>query len=270
MLEKKSGFVFCDAHFHLVRCADFQNLSDMTAAFSGDDVFFGCTCAHDRKEYETQKKMCAQFSSCKNIRLMKAFGMHPQLPLVENADFLEKLLSDGELDAVGEAGFDVYTQEFRENSPAQEEAWRIQIALAAEYGKPLVVHCRKALQRIFRDSALLQKIHAVLFHSFCGGMHEAEGILGKGINAYFSFCKQIIGGNKKSMDCVKNLPSGRLLLETDAPFQTLKGEQFTSPSEIRRVYQAAYTLRREKEPLLTENEFSAALQRNFQNVFGLP
>lgn len=269
MLEKKSSFTFCDAHFHLVQCTDFQNVSDISASFSSEDAFFGCTCAHDRTEYEAQRKVCEQLSSNKNICLVQSFGMHPQLPLTENADFLEKLLSEGALDAVGEAGFDLYTQEFRENSAAQEEAWRAQIALAVQYDKPLVVHCRKALNRIFRDSAQLRKIRAVLFHSFCGGMHEAEGILGKGINAYFSFCKQILNGNKKSIECVRNLPLDRLLLETDAPFQTLKGEQFTSPAEIRRVYQAAYKIRRETEPQLTENTFCAVLHQNFQSIFRL-
>lgn len=56
------------------------------------------------------------------------------------------------------------------------------------------------------DSALLRKIRAVVFHSFCGGMYEVEGILGKGINAYFSFGKQILNGNKKSIECVRFLP----------------------------------------------------------------
>ena len=36
----------------------------------------------------------------------------------------------------------------------------------------------------------------------------------------------------------KQLPPERLLAETDAPFQYLKGEKFTAPSEIVRVYQA--------------------------------
>ena len=163
----------------------------------------------------------------------------------------------------------MYTPEFKKTILEQEDAWRTQVELAAQYNKPLVVHCRKALHLIFRDSALLRKICAVVFHSFCGGMHEAEGILGKGINAYFSFGKQILNGNKKSIECVRFLPSERLLLETDAPFQTLKNENMTSPLEIRRVYQAALEIRRRENPLLSMDELQRALSCNFLRVFDM-
>ena len=268
MLEEKAFFMFCDAHFHLVHSGLLMDIKSEFSSAGDNAVFYGCTCAHEREEYESQKKLAAEFSKeLKNLRLFTSFGIHPQLPLTENASFLEELLRRGEIDAVGEAGFDLYTPEFKKTILEQEDAWRAQVELAAQYNKPLVVHCRKALHLIFRDSALLRKICAVVFHSFCGGMHEAEGILGKGINAYFSFGKQILNGNKKSIECVRFLPSERLLLETDAPFQTLKNENMTSPLEIRRVYQAALEIRRRENPLLSMDELQRALSCNFLRVF---
>ena len=78
----------------------------------------------------------------------------------------------------------------------------------------------------------------VLFHSFMGPPVEALSLLNRGINGYFSFGKQLLNCNKKAIACVRELPSNRILAETDAPFQTLKGEKYTAPSEIVRVYQA--------------------------------
>lgn len=269
MLEEKSLFTFCDAHFHLVQCSRFFDVHNIYPS-SENESFFGCTCSHEREEYFLHKEQSAVLSEkFKNVHLFTSFGIHPQLPLTENAVFLEDLLRCGEIDAIGEAGFDLYTPEFKKTILEQEGAWRTQVELAAQYNKPIVVHCRKALHLIFRDSALLRKICAVVFHSFCGGMHEAEGILEKGINAYFSFGKQILNGNKKSIECVRFLPSERLLLETDAPFQTLKNENMTSPLEIRRVYQAALEIRRRENPLLSMDELQRALSCNFLRVFDM-
>ena len=171
MLEEKSLCTFCDAHFHLVQCSRFFDVHNIYPS-SENESFFGCTCSHEREEYFLHKEQSAVLSEkFKNVHLFTSFGIHPQLPLTENAVFLEDLLRCGEIDAVGEAGFDLYTPEFKKTILEQEGAWRTQVELAAQYNKPIVVHCRKALHLIFRDSALLRKICAVVFHSFCGGIH---------------------------------------------------------------------------------------------------
>lgn len=61
---------------------------------------------------------------------------------------------------------------------------------------------------------------------------------------------------------------GRLLLETDAPFQTLKDERSTSTLEIRRVYQAALEIRRMENHLLSMDELQRVLFNNFMSIFG--
>ena len=42
-------------------------------------------------------------------------------------------------------------------------------------------------------------------------------------------------GNKKVLECIQKLPPQRILCETDAPFQYLKGEKFTSPADITKI-----------------------------------
>ena len=118
------------------------------------------------------------------------------------------------------------------------------------------------------DSRQLKKLPAVLFHSFPENPDAAFSILNHGINAFFSFGKQILNGNKKAIACVKSLPLQNLLLETDAPFQTLKGEKFTSPDEIKKVYEHAFHLRFFQDSTQEFSIFCQKLCQNFESLFG--
>ena len=228
MLEKISKkdkkFLF-DAHFHYSVCKRYGiDLPD----FGSEYEWSGISCAHFIFEYEVQCKAPDY--------VIQSYGMHPQNAANENikesADFLESLLHQGALAFIGEAGFDYFTPEFREAANLQEEIWNIQLELALKYNIPLVVHCRKANHKLFEYSKQLRKLPEVLFHSFMGPPVEAESLLRHGINGYFSFGKQVLNGNKKVIACVRELPHERVLSETDAPFQTLKDEQYTKLSDI--------------------------------------
>lgn len=264
MLEKNL-FGFCDAHFHLVQCTEFQDIKEI---FNEKSIFLGCTCAHEKDEFTKQKEI--KKLVCKNnlVQLRESFGIHPQFPVIQNADLLENLLSNNEIDAIGEAGFDLYNETFKDNIKNQEKAWYIQLELAKAYRKTLIIHCRKGLELIFRDKKIIKDIPAVLFHSFCGGMHEVNGILGNKINAYFSFGKQIMKGNKKAIECISFLPIDRLLLETDAPFQTMNNEKFTKISDIMNIYDTAISIRKKNKTFIGEKEdFNRSLINNFNNLF---
>ena len=276
--------MFCDAHFHLVQAFTAfpapQNSAESmdSSAFADFELPFfsknqqvkACTCAHSIPEYEKQKQLLLQIanSAFHSADIRSAFGMHPQQPALENALFLEQLLEKNEICAVGETGFDLFTDEFKVTLEKQKEVWQIQLELARKFSRPLVIHCRKAMNFIFADSRQLKKLPAVLFHSFPENPDAAFSILNHGINAFFSFGKQILNGNKKAIACVKSLPLQNLLLETDAPFQTLKGEKFTSPDEIKKVYEQAFYLRTSKNSPQEFSIFCQSLCRNFESLFG--
>lgn len=262
MLEKND--FFCDSHFHLI---DLLNYSDLNEIFDflKDELFFGCVCAHNQQKFLHQDFIIKQI---KNVQLIQSFGLHPQNPVLQNADFLENLLKQNKIQAIGESGFDFFNEEFKNNIENQKKAWNIQLDLAIKYQKTLIIHCRKALDLIFADSKRLKNVPAVLFHSFCGGIHQANGILNKGINAYFSFGKQILNNNKKSIECTSILPLNKLLLETDAPFQTLKNENFTKLSSIIDIYNQAFLLRNKNSKTeLQKTEFKNQLLTNFKSCF---
>ena len=235
--EKKieENFLF-DAHFHYAVCKKYGiNLP----VFKDKNIqWSGISCAHSKEEFQIQSTAPAF--------VIQSYGMHPQNAANENLNgstvFLEELIKDKKISFIGEAGFDYFTEEFRQFAQKQEEIWNIQLELALKYNMPLVIHCRKANHKLFEYSKQLKKLPEVLFHSFMGPPLEAKSLLERGINGYFSFGKQLLNGNKKSIACVKELPQERILAETDAPFQTLKGEKVTVLEDIIRVNAAMYCL----------------------------
>lgn len=118
--------------------------------------------------------------------------------------------------AVGEIGIDLYWDDaFLEQQVAVFEQ---QVKWALELDLPIVVHCRKAMQYIYKvllpykDTSLRG-----IFHSFTGDPEEAELMLRFkrfmiGVNGIVTFKKSAIP------TMLPQVPVDRLVLETDAPY----------------------------------------------------
>ncbi len=244
--------IFCDAHLHIIQCFNYEKNKALTNTFS-------VSCAHSKSEFLEMEALLSSVS--KNI--FPAFGLHPQKPdfgasLEENAAFLKCLLEEKRICAVGETGFDLFSPEFKLNFEKQKKAWGICLDLALKYKVPLVLHDRKALDILFSYAKELASLPAVVFHSFAFGVKEAESLLSHKINGYFSFGNALIKGNKKSLACFEKLPLDRLLLETDAPYQTLRGQTFTPVSQIEAIYKRAGEIRN-----LPLDALCGAMKENF-------
>lgn len=248
-----------DAHFHLVPTVNSCGKESVLDFYSDNN--FAVTCAHDEVEFIEQEKFILENNL--SSKIIAAFGIHPQMPLLKNAAFLEKLLKEKRISMIGETGLDFFTEEFRSHEKTQVEAFNICIDLAIENQVPLVIHNRKALDLMFGEIRRLSKIPLVLFHSFAFSSREAESILNHKVNGYFSFSKQIINGNKKSISCIRDLPLDRIFLETDSPFQTLKGELHTLPCELAGVYKKAAEIRG-----LSQKCLESSVYDNFIRFFG--
>ena len=163
-------------------------------------------------------------------------------------------------------GFDFFCEDFKQFALKQEEIWNIQLELAIQNQLPIVVHCRKANEKLFEYKKQLKKVPSVLFHSFMGSFVEAQSLIKNDINCFFSFGKQIFNNNKKVIQCVKELPIKNLLLETDAPYQFLKGETETFCDQIVYIYKGAYNLRN-TEKTFSFDDFCNQLYENAKNCF---
>jgi len=263
MLEKNEK-KFCDAHFHYLPSVNSE-------AFNPPENWYGISCAHSIEEWKAQKVTAEKMIENPTLKnkLFLAYGIHPQqvgrpdFDCEESFEFLGSVLKTHLISAIGECGFDFFSEEYKANAKLQEEYFIKQLELAIFYKKPVIIHCRKANEKLFEYSKLLKQVPAVLFHSFMGTPIEAQSLINKGIKGYFSFGKQIFNNNKKVIDCVTNLPLDSLLFETDAPYQFLKGEDKTEVSEICKIYEGAYKLRKDN---LNFIEFSNKI---FENLLSL-
>ena len=119
--------------------------------------------------------------------------------------------------AIGECGLD-YNRDF---SPRDvQRRWFVkQVELAAELSLPLFLHERDA----FTDFSIIlgsyiKSVPAAVVHCFTGNGDELDHYLSLGcfIGITGWICDERRG--KHLRELVKNIPAGRLLLETDAPY----------------------------------------------------
>lgn len=119
--------------------------------------------------------------------------------------------------AIGECGLD-FNRNF--STPAeQENAFTAQLALAAELGMPVFMHCRDAHERFL---ALLEpwldKLPGAVLHCFTGSRQEALDCLERGLYLGITgwVCDERRGLELRELLPV--IPADRLLVETDAPY----------------------------------------------------
>jgi TatD DNase family protein len=192
-------------------------------------------------------------------------GVHPHEAKTWSAEVeaaLRVLLAAPETVAVGETGLDYHY----DHSPrdAQRRAFEAQLALAAELGKPVVVHARDAdddVASLLRDWG--RRVPAVVLHSFSSGAAVWEA--GMAIGGYFSFSGMITFKNWTLSDRLTACPPDRLLVETDAPYLAPvphRGAR-NEPAFVRAVAECAAAARGESAP-----DFFARSTANARRCFG--
>ncbi len=178
--------------------------------------------------------------------IYRSAGIHPQDPDPNILEDLDKMLLSGKFCALGEIGFDLFPN-YAPYFVKQKNIFVRQIEMAYQYSLPVILHVRRAMDQIFLLKKYLKKLPAVIFHSYAGGLNEAKSLLKAGINAYFSFGTPILWGAKQANLCIKELSLERIFLETDAPWQPVRGEQYTALEKIKTLY--AYVAESRNMPL---------------------
>ncbi len=185
-------------------------------------------------------------SSRRSLELAESFpgvfataGVHPH----DAASFdraagrvVEELLGDPLVVGVGETGLDYY----RRLSPEQDQrrAFRAQIALAREAGRPLVVHVRDAWEDALAILAA-ERAERVVVHCFSGDEEIARECAARGY--YLSFAANVTYPSARHLRAAAAIaPEDRLLIETDSPYlppQSMRGTP-NRPSNVLAVARA--------------------------------
>jgi TatD DNase family protein len=245
--------MYIDAHIHLF---DFYSMSGAGFVPAPDMRFCVSACRTD--EFFWQEEFARQYPG----QIVLSFGIHPQDPSDAVWPFLQGLVREHRISAIGECGFDRFTADFRANMAAQRSAWDLQLDLAVSSGLPLIVHCRKALNEVFADTRRLSKLPSVIFHGWTGSLREAESLLKRGVNGYFCSGKALLRGDKSLKETILGLPLSRILTETDAPWMRSRDQIFSTPDDIREL--TAYTA---EIVGVSVAELSSQVFANFKRVF---
>ncbi|MDR1858587.1 MAG: TatD family hydrolase [Treponema sp.] len=264
--------MLADAHCHPF------DLAACFPAAEGERRRLGVVCAASATTME-EFEYCEELSrqAGEQAPLLPCFAVHPQLPMSSEQlamsnglKVLDVLAGQGRLTAVGETGFDLYNAAFRETEAVQDELFAAHLEAALCYDLPLVIHVRRAMHKIFAHAPALKRCRAVVFHSWPGTAGEGDALLRRGINAFFSFGTTIMLNHREAMRCCAAFPASRLLAETDAPFQPLRGREFSSYADLVAVLETMASLRREAgSEGLTVAEMENVIERNFRAAFGV-
>jgi len=201
--------------------------------------------------------------------LYAAFGLHPVYldehrpeHLSELRDWLERLAGQPKLCAVGEFGLDYYLEEL--NRERQQTLFEAQLALAAEFELPALLHVRRSHAVVIATLKRFKLKRGGIIHAFAGSLEEAKEYLKLGFKLGLGGAATWPQANRLRKVVVA-LPLDALVLETDSPDMApaMHPNQRNSPEYLPDICAALADLKG-----ISPNELAAASSRNACELFG--
>jgi len=208
--------------------------------------------------------------------VIPSFGYHPWYIHERTPQWRDNLirLLDEVPSAVGEIGLDRWKPDLP--YAGQEEVFVAQLQIAAERDRPVSIHCLQAWGRMFELLKSGPRPRCgFLLHSYGGPKEMVKPFADLG--AYFSLPGYYAHERKeRQRETFKYVPHERLLIETDAPDQSLPdardhfplleavtGKPLNHPANLRGVYEFAAELFEESVESL-----ASRVEENFLRLFG--
>jgi len=262
---------FYDAHNHLQdeRLAPYlESILSGMAANGIERVVVNGSCEEDWPAVLALAK--------RDPRVLASFGYHPWYIRERTRSWLENL--EGFLvavpSAIGEIGLDKWIK--GHDMEDQERVFSTQLQLASRRNLPVSIHCLQAwgrLLEILRRSP--RPARGFVLHSFGGPREMIEELAALG--AYFSLPGYFAHTLKdRQREAFRHVPIDRLLIETDAPDQSLPpervrfplpetndGKPVNHPANLVAVYEFGAELRQ-----TGLDELAVQVEANFNRVFG--
>ena len=248
--------VYTDAHCHLGSREFDADRDAMISRMLAQGVTRAIVICCSRHDLDYGIHLC---NAHPGFRL--ALGIHPQdleddhEP--ERMERFRKIVSDVQPDMIGEIGLDHHSH--RHTKAAQNEFFLAQMKLAAQLDLPVDIHCRKA----FADTFEILKqfpVHGII-HSYSGSAEMAARFIRLGYS--ISFGSGILFPNaKKPAEVIASVPLDRLLIETDAPYQSPVRGHRHEPADVLNIYKAVSAIRH-----IPLEELQAAVEANFDRIF---
>lgn len=217
--------------------------------------------AVDAHTWPKLRQVCADYPG-----LYPAYGLHPvylETHRLHDLDDLRGWIKRERPVAVGECGLDYFVEGL--DRERQQHFFDGQLALAADFDLPLVVHARRAVDAVIASIRRFPGVRGVV-HSFSGSpeqaaqLHRLGWMLGIGGPVTYARANRLRG-------LVATMPLEQLLLETDAPDQPDADHrgQRNEPALLTRVLHVVAELRGEPA-----EHIAAATTANAERLFRLP
>ena len=193
-----------------------------------------------------------------------AVGSHPDAAAEVCPEVLEQyrvlIRENPKVRAIGEIGLDYHYEDIPRE--IQKEAFRAQMALAAELNLPVIVHEREAHGD---GMAIVREFPTVtgVFHCYSGSLEMARELVSLGW--YIGFTGVLTFKNaRKALEVAAALPLERIVLETDCPYmapEPFRGKR-NDPGRLYRMAQALAALRG-----LSEEEIQRVTLENGRRLY---
>lgn len=266
----QNNIKYIDTHAHLY----FENYDDDRDDVIARTIDKNVAVINIGTDLESSKKVLALAE--KHDHMYGVIGFHPiyvKDSKVEDFKEFEKMLSHPKCVGIGECGLDYFRPEDKEQAEKQKEFFIRQIALALEYKKPLVIHCRDAsplggdawaevldILKVYKETNPELRVN---FHFFNQDKKLAEEILNSGFQ--FSFTG-VITFAKELEEIVKFAPLDKIMSETDSPFVAPKSHrgQRNEPTYVIDVVEKIAELKG-----LDVEEVRKVVLKNAEEFFGI-
>ena len=238
-----------DSHCHL----DFSDFdADRPALLDGIQTAGICGLivpAVTLKTFPRLKLLCQN-----HPQMIPAYGLHPLFMSdhqIEHLSELEKWLEAERPCAVGEIGLD----HFQANSERteQQDLFVGQLELAQQHHLPVILHVRKAHDKILQRLKAQRFDRGGIVHAFNGSFEQAKLYLDLGFKLGFGGTLTY-SGSRKIRDNFSKLPLDAPVLETDSPDMATASNRGgrNNPLFLSEILTAAKQLRKESESELRE------------------
>ena len=151
-------------------------------------------------------------------------GLHPfyieQHP-PQDLSQLEDLLRSQDCVAIGEIGLDTFLKQHKQPElfAKQQQYFQLQLELAKDYQKPVLLHIRKAHADVLKILKQHQFKQGGIAHAFSGGVEEAKALIGLGFK--IGITGQVSQPNAKKLHrVIQAIGAEHLVIETDCPDMT--------------------------------------------------
>jgi TatD DNase family protein len=202
-----------DTHCHLQDPRIATQLNTLLQHAAAADVQLMLCCATSESDWNIVLDIARQYPAT----VIPALGIHPWYATDRSPvwhDRLRTLLANPAT-AVGEIGLD---HAISPRSDADQDAlFLAQLDLAAEFRRPVSLHCRQAWGSLIEHLQKARRLPpAIVIHSYSGPPEIIPRLLP--FNVFFSFSGSLTQPHHhRAHATVPAVPSARLLLETDAP-----------------------------------------------------